>query len=63
MSNEDDWTTEDTMALLKTLKWFGWSYVPKSIVKATVITTLAVTTGTLGLSALARLKEADYPLE
>ena len=58
MNDEDEWTREDTMAILRGFGWFG-----KTIIKATVITTVVATTGTVGLSLLARLKEANYPLE
>lgn len=58
MSNEDDWTREDTMAILRGFGWFG-----KTAIKATAITVVVATTGTVALSALARLKEANYPLE
>ena len=56
--NEDDWTMEDTKAILNGLGWLG-----KTLIKVTAITAVAATTGTVGLSLLARLKEADYPLE
>ena len=56
--NEDDWTMEDTKAILNGLGWLG-----KTLIKVTAITAVAATTGTVGFSLLARLKEADYPLE
>ena len=56
--SDDDWTMEDTKAILCGLGWLG-----KTLVKATAITATVAITGTVGLSLLARLKEANYPLE
>ena len=56
--SDDDWTMEDTKNVFRAFGWLG-----KTLVKATAITATVAITGTVGLSLLARLKEANYPLE
>lgn len=59
MSDElREWTAEDTKNIFKAFGWLG-----KTVVKTTVVTAVVVTTGTVGLSLLARIKNGDYPVE